>query len=499
MSSPPHSPLSPLAEHEAERKESTTRADPLTLGVPRIGQSQSMHSAGNTTVHTGQPTGSDGMQSMLLALVAEMRADREERKTETAQLKGQVQQLQQALLQLDGMAPPARSSLPSTAYQMLTTPPPVSETFGTGLRSAAAASAPQEGGVRRSLSSQLGAVGVKRSEPTVWEQITPGPTRDREEETGMRSTLRVKDMHKGVKGPEVFSGEDSKQRTSVRTWVMRMNNWMDLYLGEEDNEQEERMRTVGTRLDGSALIWYQALRQQAKKEGKTLRWNEVIPLFIQKHEGQDNHLLQQLEFNNLTYRRGRCGDLYKLEAEFDRLRLLLHPESEINAAVDKLMGEQYGQAIARGDSALYMKVLELGIPQSLNQWKMTAQRALVLRQTSQALTNSASRGGYQRSSQSSSQQHQIRANRVQAEDGEFGEGEETGQRREEQPEMGVAAQAALAQLPRRNKHLKYEPMQTLKKMGACFLCYQKGHMVSSCPCPTNKLPQRAPTAEELKA
>ena len=330
MSSPPHSPLSPFAEHEAGEEGVPLPERTLSLSESLASDSPSPCTPLATPLFTPVSHRERGM-SDVVALVAEMRADREERKTETAQLKGQVQQLQQALLQLDGMAPPARSSLPSTAYQMLTTPPPVSETFGTGLRSAAAASAPQEGGVRRSLSSQLGAVGVKRSEPTVWEQITPGPTRDREEETGMRGTLRVKDMHKGVEGTRgvLWGGQKSSAPPVAHLGPWRMNNL--------DGPVPGRKRTTSKRSECGRLghpfgpgerthLGYQVTggsrrRSCGERHSDGMRW---IPLFISEaRRTVDNHLLQVAGVQTTLHLPTEAAVVtcYKLEAEFDRLRL----------------------------------------------------------------------------------------------------------------------------------------------------------------------------------
>jgi hypothetical protein len=90
-----------------------------------------------------------------------------------------------------------------------------------------------------------------------------------------------------------------------------------LFIGKDrdGSSQELRMDTVATRLGGGALIWYETLRAKTELEGKVLRWDEVIPKFIERFEGQDNVLLYEQELELLTYRRGKCKDLYKLEAD----------------------------------------------------------------------------------------------------------------------------------------------------------------------------------------
>jgi hypothetical protein len=475
---------------------------------PTVGPTQSS-AMGNTTVHTGTDP---SMTAMFAMMMGEMKAQREESKAQREEDKKRMDRLQEMVMSATKGKTSDRLQAPvaNTPIGLFT---PTSESpsvhFGTGLRSAEAQSIKVRK-ARRSLDQQLGVErGVEQAEDRdrAGGDISPSDEDSEDENEGRRRDKAESDMIKGARPPELFSGDESKQRITVRTWVLRMDDYMDLYLGERCR-QSKRMGMVANRLEGSALIWYHTLKAQCRLEGKTLRWDDFKPLFIVKHEGRDQQLLQRQEMKTLVLGKGRCGDLHKLEAEFDRLRLMVFPGSELNEELNSTLGEWFASAIERGDQQLYFEMLDRGdtIPKSLTDWKQLAEKVTLLR-ANKKLAEKA-RGGSNRHTHSAYQQS-VRANRVQVGEGENageeGEGE-TWERVEGQQEVKATVQtAAVSKPPRRGIRLSDNQRTQLRKAGRCFTCYKKQEKLSdgrwhtflNCPVLDKDLPRRLPNNEEL--
>ena len=100
---------------------------------------------------------------------------------------------------------------------------------------------------------------------------------------------------------------------------------------------------------------------EAKLRGTPLTWDVVERLFLAKYEGVDNRLLYEQELDTLQLGRGRCGDINKLDAEIDRLRMIVYPESEVDEMADRLVASKYGAAeISRGDRDMFSDILKMG-------------------------------------------------------------------------------------------------------------------------------------------
>jgi hypothetical protein len=332
-----------------------------------------------------------------------------------------------------------------------------------------------------------------------------------------------RELIKTSKPPDEFTGDELSQRLKVRQWVTQVNNWINLFIGKDrdGSSQELRMETVATRLSGGALIWYETEKAKAEITGRVLRWDEIMEKFIAKFEGQDNRLLMEQELELLTYKQGKCRDLYKLEAEFDRLRLLLYPNSEGNSDFDRMLGNLYGSAIQRGDAALHTKMLEMGLPRSLNEWKALATRAVVLRQHARANNPSRSHSsfnGYKNNNHSHnnnrSLSQQPTANNATVlgptnnNNDNSGNDDRLGEGQEGQAENVPVQYASINESrPRlrgwKDNNGKFTPFTreeygALAKNRRCFICYKKEDHRGSCP-NFDTRPRRKPNADELKA
>jgi hypothetical protein len=471
----------------------------------------------STTQSTVNDTSSNNeVKDMLTLLMRRMDEDRENNNKNNSEVNDRIQQLlnQQHLLQQQQVTEPQSTPLStSTSVLYMSTPrPAVPTTFSTGIRPSTAI---PFSGTKRSLQSQLGGVGELSSaskETLRTESINSNINQRGSGGVEPRERSKAEsELIKGTKPPEVFTGDEPSERIKVRQWILQINNWINLFIGKDrdGSTQELRMETIATRLSGGALIWYETERARAELEGRVLRWDEITPRFIERFEGQDNILLYEQELELLTYRRGKCKDLYKLETEFDRLRLLLYPNSEGNSDLDRILGNMYGQAILRGDRALHTKMLELGLPRSLLEWKTLAQRAVVLRQHTYYANNASntprpysSSGGYNSGDRSSSQQPTVNNTTV-----THNGGDEPEEGQEGQTDSRVSVQNTSANRPKlprgwrdaNNKHIAFTDteLSALSKNRRCFICYSKDHR-GFCPNFDNR-PRRKPNAEELKA
>ena len=460
---------------------------------------------GNTTVHTGSDSAWLTMQSMMMSLMESAKADREEAKREreataknTARLESQVQQLQQLLSTGHSGLATARTS--RLAADPLLTPPPSALPFGTGLMSAAASNLPSSRvSARRNLGGQLAAVaGSTEEQPIVAAVSSPSGGDEEDEDDAPRDWAKaLENMTKSGRAPEKFSGDDAKQRVGARTWLLEVENWIDGFLGDEGFERE-RARQLGRMLTGSAMIWWKALKVEAKLRGTPLTWDVVERLFLAKYEGVDNRLLYEQELDTLQLGRGRCGDINKLDAEIDRLRMIVYPESEVDEIADRLVASKYGAAISRGDRDMFSDILKMGerAPQTLSEWKMRAARVISARTMQQRLPQNRSQMYRPAVSSSSSKGTTagVSVSNAQSSGQEAGDhGEENG---EDEPEAGAAAQSMSAgsKPPGRNRSVANKPRQSggrhtlsdeefnhrrLNRL--CWSCGAPDHRVDGCP------------------
>ena len=318
----------------------------------------------------------------------------------------------------------------------------------------------------------------------------------------------VQDARKTVK-IDPFKGGGQEERRNIRTWVTSLSMQLDLIAGprgaegrvDADRLQLEQARVATTYLQDGALDWAIMYQQQCKAAGLPVRWDQMSFALMAKYEGQDHGMLRQQELASLTYKRGRCTDLPKYEAEFDRLALLVHGSNMQIPAIDNVLGQMFASGIQRGDMELYKDMWPNGtpMPQSLRDWKSRAESAIVRAQAFKLVSSTNSRPSA----------GQVAANNMEASD----------EHKSATPEQSPTSSTLPASLDmaglvklltamqtknsnRRPQTKKYqltaEERTKLYAAKRCFCCFKVGHNARDCSQKAT-LPTRAPNADELKA
>lgn len=313
----------------------------------------------------------------------------------------------------------------------------------------------------------------------------------------------VQDAKKVVK-IEPFKGGTQDERRNIRTWVTSLSMQLDLIAGprradgtvDRDRLQLEQARVAITYLQEGALNWAVTYQMQCQTLNQPMRWDKMSFELMAKYEGQDHGLLRQQELQNLTYKRGRCTDLPKYEAEFDRLALLVHGSNMQIPAVDALLGSAFGQGIRRGDERLYESMLPVGstMPQSLQEWKGRAESAMVRSQALQLGSHSRASGNQ------AAVHHMDVGDKVKS----SGPAEATPPPSSTSVDLtelvrllaAMHTQNSNKKPPSKKYQLTEEERAKLFAAKRCYCCYKIGHRANKC---THKatLPTRAPTADEL--
>ena len=278
---------------------------------------------------------------------------------------------------------------------------------------------------------------------------------------------------------------------------------------DRDRQQQLQARIAVTYLQGSALDWALMYQMQRQADGKPVYWDEMSFALMAKYEGQDHGLLRRQELMTLTYKRGRCTDLPKYEAEFDRLSLLVYGPSMQLSAVDELLGNAFSSGIQRGDQQLYESMIPVGsnMPVTLQQWKARAESAMVRSQALKLGSNPARPSAGQGASL-----HNTEATDEHKSTTTISPSQPSPQPLVDTTQLAQALAMILqAQKPKakwqgpsgknpssKKYQLTRDERDKLFAARRCFCCYKTGHAARDCSQKAT-LPSRAPTADELKA
>ena len=326
----------------------------------------------------------------------------------------------------------------------------------------------------------------------------------------------VQDVKKSIK-TEPFKGSTDDERRNIRSWVTSLSMQLDLIAAprradgtvDRDRLQQLQARVAVTYLQGGALDWALMYQMQRQADGKPVYWDEMSFALMAKYEGQDHGLLRRQELMTLTYKRGRCTDLPKYEAEFDRLALLVYGSSMQFSAVDELLGQAFSSGIQRGDQQLYESMIPVGsnMPVTLQEWKARAESAMVRAQALRLGSNSTRSSGGQG----------VTLHNTEATEEHKSTSTAPLSQVSPQPLVDTAQLAqVLAMIMQAQKPKSKWPGQSGKSLSSkkyqltadersklfiakrCFCCYKSGHPARECSQKAT-LPTRAPTADELKA
>ena len=331
-----------------------------------------------------------------------------------------------------------------------------------------------------------------------------------------------------VAAPERFKGATADDKDKVEAWCDQMTRYLDgQFYGCDPQDSEvkaRRMTLVLNLVDQPASIWLNNMYREELGHS----WEDIRPHFIATvREGRDTPAALEQRMDSLAYGRGKCRDLLSFNQEFETLRIRLYPSSSTDGEMSRRSGRDYGAAIRRGDTPLYVEVIKIldimtgAVRQAeLKEWKQATASAVRIRQVEREALRSAEhvnggrgfRGGkVERAAVNQLQDSEVRPAAANGAAGR-GNGAETWQRQEgeEEPEDATGSTqvnvadvrrqgGAGGRLQQRPRFLTEDEMSKLRAAGRCFRCYEKGHRAADAQCQGKGKPQRRPTAEELKA
>ena len=190
------------------------------------------------------------------------------------------------------------------------------------------------------------------------------------------------------KEPEKFGGSE-QERVSARRWLRTARNWLKLAARGED--EEATLDMFATLLKDAAADWFYHLQETAERKGRELTVDTVFNEFVLKVEGGVSRVLLQQELDGLTYRKGKCKDIYATDAEFDRLVGMLYPDMENDSQAMPLLGKVYSDIFQRSDLALWAEAVRLA-PTTVDEWKVAIQRAHTMLQIFAGATGPVGKG-----------------------------------------------------------------------------------------------------------
>ena len=453
-------------------------------------------------------------------LLRQMMVMMQELKQENGQLRGQVAQFQATQSRMEGEvrevrrlnrrqsrllsvagpatpipSPPQVSSMTNSAYAGLHTPVPRQVNQAGGRHS--------EGG--RSLVEVINEEGEAdlddedANDSAEEEEVKESPLSGVDEEKEAMKLAKV--MSKRA-APTAFYGEKEVERENVESWVIDANEYLDSQFGQlKGKHHKQRLQLIRSYIKGAAANWVNA----AVQTDPTQTWESLQKPFIEFiRGGRESRTLYLEKMKTLTYGKGNCKDLLKLEQEFEQLRIKLYPSSSTVPEVNEIVGREYAEAIRRGDLDLYLEMLRIigGNDQpKLSEWKAAAVKAHEVRALQAfAKKQAEGHGGKQKWA------HNNRFGGL-AVQGMNTEGGNEGQQEGPADHRGEGQTGAdVNQLqgrrgggswrPRRSSFLlPDDEYRTVMEKGLCLQCYKPDHRIQDCK--EQGKPKRRPTKEEL--
>jgi hypothetical protein len=319
-----------------------------------------------------------------------------------------------------------------------------------------------------------------------------------------------------IPSPGRFSGKDDKDKDNCENWCKQMTNYLNgLFRGITD-AHAARMQIVIGLLDQPASDWMNGVY----REEENMSWEELQPAFLEYIQGgRDRRALWKEKMEALAYGRGKCKDLLQFDHEFETLRIKLYPSSSANPDMNQRSADDYGAAIRRGDTLLYIECIRLlgrdFENATLGDWKKVAQQAVAVRNLTRevrGVPDTRFRSGYNyRSSQLPMQAERASVQNMDRMDGPVAEADGILGQDETVEDSSTAIQAVntarhapgttSSSESKRGVQLSEDIRKQLMAKGMCFSCYKRGHRArdfNECP-NRGKRATRLPSKEELNA
>ena len=267
----------------------------------------------------------------------------EELKQDNAQLKGEVAKFQSKvesdvrrisrrqsrMLPIAGPAtplpsPPQVSAMTNSAYAHLRTPVP-DPVNPRGIRQSAGGR-PLEGIVYEEEGSfdEEDAIESEEEEEVKSPEVKKSLSKLSAVEEDKEATKLAKVMSKRA-APTAFFGEKEAERENVESWVIDANDYLDSQFEQlKGQHPKQRLQLIRSYIKGAAANWINAAVQTDPSQ----TWESLQKPFIEFiRGGRESRALYLEKMKTLTYGKGNCKDLLKLEQEFEQLRIKLYPSS----------------------------------------------------------------------------------------------------------------------------------------------------------------------------
>jgi hypothetical protein len=346
-----------------------------------------------------------------------------------------------------------------------------------------------------------------------------GPAPSSESATTLTTAQRQSIINKAltkIPSPGRFSGKDEKDKDNCENWCKQMTNYLNgLFRGITD-AHAERMQIVIGLLDQPASDWMNGVY----REEANMSWEELQPAFLEYIQGgRDRRVLWKEKMEALAYGRGKCRDLLQFDHEFETLRIKLYPSSSANPDMNQRSADDYGAAIRRGDTRLYIECIRLlgrdFENATLSDWKKVAQQAVAVRTLTREVRGGSDTGprpGYSyRSPSLPTQAERASVQNMGRMDGSVAEADGDLMQDEAEEDSSTAIQAVntgrhtqgttAPSETKRGVQMSEDMRKQLMAKGMCFSCYKRGHRArdfNECP-NKGKRATRLPTKEELNA
>jgi hypothetical protein len=187
-------------------------------------------------------------------------------------------------------------------------------------------------------------------------------------------------LMKKVEAPVTITGTGNDKVGDVRDWVDKVDEYLDLMLGE--GVEGGRLRVVGMYMDGPARRWLKDKKgelhtlHQLGRLPRPAEWKEIQHEFVEWLEGPSFRLERRLDMDRLRLGKGdpktHFQTVHALNLKFDEIAARLYKSGTDlkTAQMEEVIADDYSRVIQRSDLSLWKDTYHRYMPQTLTEWKM---------------------------------------------------------------------------------------------------------------------------------
>ncbi len=174
-----------------------------------------------------------------------------------------------------------------------------------------------------------------------------------------------------------FYGQASKDKDTVIDWVENVDTQFSIRMPDME---EGRLDLVRSLLAGTAQRWMNRRVQELKDQrsrgeyGGPIEWIALRQPFIDAHLGLNTIETFKAQLRSLRLGSVKCPSPVEFNKEFDHLAELAYPDRRGEAAMDSVLGDEYGTIIRASDPELWKQVMYTLDVSTLEQWKLKLSR-----------------------------------------------------------------------------------------------------------------------------